>query len=150
MDRRTALRTIGGVGLGLSLAGCLDSGASAGTGTGGDHDVGMSTRKFLPPTITVAPGEAVVWKNTSSHAHTVTAYGDRIPADAAFFASGDFETTEAAQSAWFGGGGGALYSGDTFEHTFEVPGTYHYFCIPHEASGMVGVVEVGESGTETG
>ncbi|MCL5279758.1 MAG: plastocyanin/azurin family copper-binding protein [Planctomycetes bacterium] len=29
-----------------------------------------------------------------------------------------------------------------FQHTFEVPGTYVYFCLPHEAMGMVGKVTV--------
>ncbi|PSP69167.1 halocyanin, partial [Halobacteriales archaeon QH_9_66_26] len=27
-------------------------------------------------------------------------------------------------------------SGETFEVTFDVPGTYDYFCIPHERAGM--------------
>ncbi|WP_241997224.1 plastocyanin/azurin family copper-binding protein [Halorubrum sp. SD626R] len=31
---------------------------------------------------------------------------------------------------------------ENYEHTFEEPGTYEYFCIPHEGSGMVGTVRV--------
>jgi plastocyanin len=27
-------------------------------------------------------------------------------------------------------------------HTFDVPGTYQYFCIPHEMAGMTGTVVV--------
>jgi len=34
--------------------------------------------------------------------------------------------------------------GATFEHTFETEGVYHYFCTPHESSGMIGSVIVGE------
>ncbi|MGK7368886.1 MAG: cupredoxin domain-containing protein, partial [Candidatus Halalkalibacterium sp. M3_1C_030] len=30
----------------------------------------------------------------------------------------------------------------TFEHTFEIPGTYKYFCIPHEGTRMYGWVIV--------
>ncbi|MFC7080300.1 plastocyanin/azurin family copper-binding protein [Halorussus caseinilyticus] len=34
----------------------------------------------------------------------------------------------------------------TFSYTFEVSGTYDYFCIPHKALGMVGRVVCGEPG----
>jgi len=100
--------------------------------------------RFDPDTVTVGPGDTVVWKNTSSHAHTVTAYEDAVPEAADFFASGGFETQDAAEQGWVDGTEGAFYEGETFEHTFEVAGEYNYFCIPHEASGMVGVVEVTE------
>lgn len=33
-------------------------------------------------------------------------------------------------------------AGATFEHTFEVKGTYDYFCIPHESIGMMGSMTV--------
>ena len=39
-------------------------------------------------------------------------------------------------------------SGGTFSFTFEEPGTYDYFCIPHESMGMIGSVTV-TSGTAT-
>jgi plastocyanin len=32
--------------------------------------------------------------------------------------------------------------GNTYQHTFTVPGTYRYFCQPHESNGMVGEVVV--------
>ncbi|MCU4799409.1 plastocyanin/azurin family copper-binding protein [Halobacteria archaeon HArc-gm2] len=34
--------------------------------------------------------------------------------------------------------------GATFSHTFEVEGTYDYYCIPHKSLEMVGRVVVGE------
>lgn len=34
----------------------------------------------------------------------------------------------------------------TFEHTFAVPGTYRYFCIPHEGAKMQGTVIVRPEG----
>lgn len=147
MERRTVLRTLAGTGLGIAVAGCLEGSA----GTEGDHDVGMSTRAFLPQELEVPTGTTVLWRNTSSHAHTVTAYDDAIPDGADYFASGDFDSEEAARDAWPGSRGGAIDPGDAYEHTFEVPGTYGYVCIPHERSGMVGTIYVGEdAGTGPG
>jgi len=103
----------------------------------------MSTSAFKPQEFTVSAGETVVWNNTSSHSHTVTAYESAIPDEAAFFASGDFETTKAAREGWLDGKG-AIEPGDTYEHTFEVAGTHNYFCVPHEKSGMIGKVVVEE------
>ncbi|MDG5776917.1 plastocyanin/azurin family copper-binding protein [Haloarculaceae archaeon H-GB2-1] len=143
MERREFLAAA--TGLTAATAGCLgrSSGNTAGTETT-DYDVGMSTREFKPAEIEVSAGSTVVWRNTSSHAHTVTAYDDSLPDGADYFASGGFENQTAAQQGWFDGAGGALYSGDVYEHTFEVPGEYVYFCIPHEASRMVGTVTVTE------
>jgi len=136
MERRTFLRAMGATGT-VAIAGCLDSRAS-----GGDYDVGMSTVAFKPESLTVETGTTVVWRNTSKQGHTITAYEESLPEGAAFFASGEYDSEAAARDAWAGSGGGRLAAGDTFEHTFDVPGTYPYFCIPHEQAGMVGTVEV--------
>jgi len=69
----------------------------------------------------------------------VTAYDGQIPADAAYFASGGFESEQAARNDI---SGGLIASGDTYEHTFETPGTYEYVCIPHESSEMTGTIVV--------
>ena len=143
MDRRAYLRTVGGLST-VGLAGC--SGLVTGpSDQSRDYDVGMSTAAFRPEAVEVAVGEAVVWRNTSSHAHTVTAYENEIPEEAAFFASGGFDDEQAARDGWMGQTKGALYQGDEYSHTFEVPGEYRYFCIPHEQSGMVGTVTVREA-----
>lgn len=110
----------------------------------GDYDVGMTSMAFEPETLEVEVGTTVVWQNTNSRAHTVTAYQDAIPDGAAYFATGGFDTEAAAREQWFQNGDGRLYGGETFSHTVEVPGTYEYFCIPHESSGMVGTIEVTE------
>jgi hypothetical protein len=34
--------------------------------------------------------------------------------------------------------------GETFSHTFETEGVYHYLCTPHEQFGMMATVIVGE------
>lgn len=87
---------------------------------------------FAPDTVTIEAGSAVRWTNTSVLPHTVTADPAKaadagnvqLPAGARPFDSGDMAT------------------GDAFVHTFTVPGTYRYVCIPHELAAMVGVVIV--------
>jgi plastocyanin len=143
MDRRAFLRGAGAAGSVLSvgaLSGCFGVGAEPDT----EYDVGMSTRDFRPEVIEVTPGEPVVWRNTSSHAHTVTAYENALPAGAPYWASGDFASEDDARRAWRNGGGGALYQDERYQRTFEVAGEHHYVCIPHEQAGMVGAVVVEE------
>jgi len=142
MKRRSYLAALGASGVaGLSgCAGILGAGAPC---EGSDCDVGMTGSSFVPREIEVSVGETVRWRNTSARAHTVTAYGNAIPEDAAFFASGGFDTQSAAIEGWRSRKG-ALESEDTYEHAFEVAGTYEYYCIPHEAADMVGTVEVVE------
>ncbi len=136
MDRRAYLATAGAV---LSAAGCLDRGLSE-----SDFDIGMDASAFLPDRYEVSVGDAVVWGNNSSRGHTVTAYGSGLPEGAAFFHSGDAESTEAARDAWESGGDGNILSGETYAHTFETVGEHDYFCIPHERNGMTGVIVVTE------
>jgi len=35
-----------------------------------------------------------------------------------------------------------LQEGESYNHTFDQPGRYHYFCIPHEGAKMYGIIEV--------
>ena len=137
VDRRTFLATSGALAAGL--AGCLGSGAGSEA-----HDIGMSSSRFLPAEYRVEPGTTVVWKNTSTHAHPVTAYGNTLPDGTEYFASGGFESEQRARQRWYESGGGAIYAGETFTHTFEQPGRYAYVCIPHETSNMTGTILVGD------
>ena len=87
---------------------------------------------FAPRKITIKVGQTVEWRNRSFLVHTVTAdpklAADRkdvaLPAGAKAFNSGSLQPKA------------------TFRHSFTVAGTYRYFCIPHEAAGMVGEVIV--------
>jgi plastocyanin len=135
MDRRTFLAGASAVGI-TGLAGCTALGSGE-----DDYDIGMTAVAYRPPSLTVEVGDTVVWKNTSARAHSVTAYEQGIPDEAAYFATGGFDSEQAARDAW-DGAAGAINSGDVYEHTFEVPGVYEYFCIPHETGGMVATVEV--------
>lgn len=136
MRRRRFLAAAGAAGAG-ALGGCL----GLATDGGGEYDVGMTAETFEPARLTVAAGETVVWKNTSTRAHSVTAYEHGLPDGAAFFATGGYGSEQAAREAW-DGSAGAITSGQTYERAFEVPGEYRYFCIPHEAAGMMGTVVV--------
>jgi plastocyanin len=88
--------------------------------------------RFEPATLTVARGATVTWRNTSATMHTVTDDPGKavnkadaaLPSDAQPWDSGNIDP------------------GQTFQHTFDTPGTYKYFCTPHEAAGMVATITV--------
>jgi plastocyanin len=108
----------------------------------GEPTVGMTgDRAFEPKSITVSAGETVTWTNDSSDAHTVTAEEASLPEGANYFASGGATSEEAATD---GVADGLLTEGETFSVTFDEPGTYRYYCIPHLSEGMTGTVIVKE------
>jgi plastocyanin len=138
MQRRAFLGGVAGALAGT--AGCL-AGATGGLSEE-EYDVGMSSNAFLPGEVEITAGETLVWGNTSSRAHTVTAV--TVPEGADYFASGGFEDREAAVEGWQSSLSGDIQPGETYERTFDVPGTYDYYCIPHAASGMDGKIVVRE------
>lgn len=136
--RRRRFLAAAGASATLAVSGC------AGVFSADDFDVGMSASSFSPGELTVSVGDEVVWENTSSRAHTVTAYENAIPEEASYFASGGYESESAAREAWAQDLGGRIDNGERFSHTFEVSGRYDYVCIPHETGGMVGAIIVEE------
>lgn len=90
-------------------------------GSGGEVEILMENLQYNPPQIRVAPGTMVVWMNMDSVAHTVTSGTRDNPDD--LFDSGN------------------IAPGETFTYTFDEPGTYDYFCIPHPGMDAVVVVE---------
>lgn len=88
--------------------------------------------KFEPYEVTIKAGQTVLWKNVSFVTHTVTADYD-LAADKSHVMLPD---------------GAQPFNSDlidpekTWTKTFSVPGRYRYYCIPHEATGMVGEVVV--------
>ena len=162
-SRRTLLRGIGIAGavtVGLPLAGCSapspddDGGEPTPTATpspttsggGGGEWVQTDTvdmtdeLTFEPMRIQVSSGTTVTWENVGTIGHTVTAYDDGLPSGATYFASGGFDSEQAARDGYPEQGN--IPEAETYEHTFETTGQYHYFCIPHELNGMVGYVKV--------
>jgi plastocyanin len=162
----TGLATAGSV----LVAGCSGGGGSTdeptdASGDGGGGDTGATTAstdsggseskwtqtstvemtdglKYAPKRIEVSAGTTVTWKNVGSIGHTVTAYEAEIPDGATYFASGDFDSLQAAKDGYAEERAGNVEADGTYEHTFETKGTYKYYCIPHEMSGMVGYVKV--------
>lgn len=146
--RRDLLRGLGTtalVGTALPLAGC--SAPSDGDGSSGGADGSPSATvemtdelTYEPETVEIEAGGTVTWENVGTIGHTVTAYDDELPDGATYFASGGFESETAARDGYPNGGN--VPEGESYEHTFETPGEYGYFCIPHELNGMVGTVRV--------
>ena len=106
-----------------------------------DHVVNMQAVAFEPEELTIQQGDTVAWEHAAGEPHNVVAYEGEIPEDAEYWASGGFESEEAAREGWEEGEG-AVQSGQSYVHTFEATGTHEYFCVPHEAAGMVGSVIV--------
>ena len=106
-----------------------------------DHVVDMQAVAFEPEELTIQQGDTVAWKHAAGEPHNVVAYEGEIPEDAEYWASGGFESEAAAREGWEKGDG-AVQSGQSYVHTFETTGTHEYFCVPHEAAGMVGSVTV--------
>ena len=145
----------------VGIAGCGGDGNGNGNGNGDTptdgggatpqtHTVDMTDELvFEPGSLTVAPGDTVVWENVGDVGHSVTAYEDSIPEGAEYWASGGFDSEQAARDAYSMTGSteetGNVPGGESWSHTFETEGTHEYFCIPHEAGGMVGEIEVSSS-----
>lgn len=84
--------------------------------------VSASGTSFSPANITIEAGDAVRW--TASGSHTVTSGSGSSDPNVGL----DFDKP--------------LSSGGAFTFTFTSPGTYQYFCRPHEGAGMKGTVTV--------
>lgn len=93
---------------------------------------------FDPEGASVSAGTLVTFLNTSG-THTVTAYENDLPEGADYFASGGAGSEAEARKDI---AGGLLEEGEIFEVTLSEPGTYRYFCIPHESAGMKGTIVV--------
>lgn len=113
--------------LGMLAAG---TGTSAGmTGTTSAQEtpvISMGNTYFDPIGLYVEPGTTVRFE-IEAGSHSATAYEDRIPTGATPFDSG-------------------VLSEAGFYHTFDVRGTYDFYCIPHKSMGMVGRIVVGDPG----
>ncbi|MFB6255237.1 MAG: halocyanin domain-containing protein [Haloplanus sp.] len=78
---------------------------------------------FGPPAVQVDPGTTIIWEwNGQGGQHNVVADS-----------GGDFESSLVAEA------------GTTFEQTFDSEGVVKYYCTPHRALDMKGVVVVGDT-----
>jgi plastocyanin len=121
--------------LGLVVSGCggndNEGGGGGGekqpaktTGGGGGKTVQVSEKntQFNPPTITVAPGTTIVWRNDDSVNHDVHKTGGPGPS----FKSGS---------------PGNMSPGDTYKQKVTTPGTIKYVCEIHKPA-MAGKIVV--------
>ena len=98
-----------------------------------------NSNRFEPADIQISAGEQIVFLNSADGAHSVTAYEDLVPRDGEYFASGAFDGEREARDHI---GEALIAPNEEFTITLEVPGTYRYFCIPHESQGMTGRIVV--------
>jgi plastocyanin len=88
--------------------------------TGGLVEVVMTGGlQFSPSDLTIEVGQTVRWRNEAAMLHTITP-------------DGHSEWSSATVTA----------AGATFSHTFDSAGEFPYFCEPHLAQGMTGVIRV--------
>lgn len=106
-----------------------------------DHVVDLKSISFDPAELTVQQGDTVAWSHAEGDHHSVTALENEIPEDADYWASGGFDSEQAARDGW-DNGEGAVQAGQSFVHTFETTGVHEYVCIPHEGAGMNGTITV--------
>jgi len=81
-------------------------------------------------------GQTLTWVNASALPHTTTDDPAKNPVAQAH---PEYAQLPAGAAAW---DSGLLQPGESFSQSFTVPGTYHYFCIPHVLSGMQGTITV--------
>ena len=87
---------------------------------------------YAPEKVSIKAGESVRWVNDGETVHSVSTASANaqnpkdasIPRGAVAFDSG------------------FIPPGGDYSYKFIVPGTYRYFCLPHENAGMVGVIVV--------
>ncbi len=88
---------------------------------------------YVPEQLTIQPGDIVKWVNNAVPPHNAVFEPDGIPTQ-------DDELADELTKSDY------LYAvGDSYETEFpeDAPaGDYHYYCIPHQASGMRGVITV--------
>jgi plastocyanin len=87
---------------------------------------------FQPSLIKIKVGQSVEWENVGNEVHHATSDPS--------LAIKPTEVTNPPGAEPFDSG--FLRPGETFTHTFTVPGEYRYTCVVHEAKGMVGTIVV--------
>lgn len=90
------------------------------TASGGSvTEITLSGTSFSNDDVTINVGDRIRWVNSDGALHTVTP-------------DGHTEWTGVTLDA----------ADESFEHTFDTPGTYAYYCNPHRSQGMTGIIRV--------
>ena len=83
---------------------------------------------FDPATVTINKGETVTWTNNAGFPHNIMFDEDEAPAGA--------NTEKLSHEDYLNA------PGEKATSTFDVAGTYSYYCEPHQGAGMQGKVVV--------
>ena len=87
---------------------------------------------YTPAKVAIKVGDTVQWVNGGETVHSVST--------SAANAQNPKDTSMPKGATAFDSG--FIPPGGDYSYTFTVPGTYRYFCLPHEKAGMVGVIVV--------
>ncbi|DBA75771.1 hypothetical protein WJX77_001617 [Trebouxia sp. C0004] len=122
--RQDVARVAKGAGLGFASLG-LALAANAANVKLGAEGGGLA---FDPSSVTIKAGESVTWTNNVGFPHNVVFDEDDVPegVDAGSLSHEDYLNSP----------------GQKVSSKFSKPGTYGYYCEPHQGAGMVGKVVV--------
>jgi len=125
----------GAAAVSAGLAGCSSGSSDDDVPDDADIVVGPGGNlSFDPSSLTVSTGETVTWYFDSG-SHNVSCNPDHhanvsLPEGAEPFSSCPADSPYDIKAA-----------GETYEHTFDTAGEYHYVCVPH-ATSMKGTITV--------
>lgn len=138
MTRRDAIRgaglTLVSLGAMSLLQGCGGGGSSRESEEGNLVIEMNDQMRFVPDTLTIRTGQTVTWRNVGTMVHTATC--DPVTAQRP-----EHAVLPDGAEPW---DSGLIRTAESWGRGFDVPGEYVYFCIPHEAGGMVGSLVVEE------
>ena len=92
------------------------------------HQVDMVGLTFVPDTLNINQGDSVLWVNTSAIMHTTTSGANGVP-------NGYWDS-------------GSMLPNDSFAFHFDSAGVFPYYCTPHWALGMIGLIIVSPTGIQ--
>lgn len=111
------------VGSAPASSAATSGGSAAAPAAGGNEVQALIESKFAPDNLAVKVGTEVTWVNKGGY-HTVVGGAD------------------APDPASPIGNNALAAEGDTVKIKFDKPGTYFYFCLPHQSLGMKGQIVV--------
>ena len=134
IPRRVLLKGFGRLAVGLALAPLAAACSITSSRRRFSVDItGTNTAWFNPGTLQVPVGATVIWKNNDSEPHTVAC----DPQLAVEF--GGYADLPAQAEPWHSD---LIYAGETWAHTFIVPGQYIYLSTRSEYGQMMGSIIV--------
>jgi plastocyanin len=134
ISRRRMILRVAIVALAVAVAAALAMLPNPAKAAGNPIVVKMSDNApfYTPEKVSIKVGDSVQWVNEGQTVHSVST--------AAANAQNPKDTSMPKGAVAFDSG--FIPPGGDYSYTFTVPGTYRYFCLPHEKAGMVGVIIV--------